>query len=185
MLGMQEKKQFLRMALSCLRNANEKDPLLKTVNGEKPMPTDDEILAIKNGLASGEIDDSILKKFFPIAYDGVSKYGIFGFYFSEHNKSLRHIAKQDKLADLADWCRAYPAKVVERKGSEFTVERSDGKVLKTTVFKYDSADLLDEKKLEKDSYVALHRGKIHMVLSKDEFEKASSFYKEFQKESQI
>jgi hydrogenase maturation factor len=181
---MDEKKQFLEMALSCLRNEKETDPNLKIVNGGKKLPTEDELCSIREGLRSGDVDETILKKFFPTAYEGIVKYGLYRFYFLEHNKSLSHIPAQAN-SGLPSWCRAYPGKVVEKDGTDFFVEIADGKKIKTGAFRYNDIQVVDESKIETGSYVALHRGKIHMVLNKDEFEKASKFYKEFQKESEI
>lgn len=177
MLSMKDKKRFLMMAISCLRNESENDPILKSMNAGKPVPTKEEVASIKEGLVSGNVPDDILKKFFRMAYEGVSNQGLLGHFFSGHNRYLQEMQSNEKMKEKAEWCKAYPCKVIEKKGSDFVIEKPDGKRLKTSVFSYEGIELVDQSKVVSGSYVALHRGKIHMMLDKDEFEKASEYFR--------
>jgi hypothetical protein len=180
MLSKEERKKHLMMSLTCLRQRGEKRPIFS-----KNIPTKKELKLIRKGLKNGDIDEKLLKKFFPMAYEGVKKYGFFKYFFLIHNKSIRMLERYTHNKKLVDWCTAYPAKIVGKSGSKWVVERIDGKKIITNSEVYPGIRAIDETKLNIDSNVILHRDKIHMILNKKEYEKAKKFYLEFLRTKEI
>ena len=186
MLSMDEKKKFLRMAISCLNNENETDHTLKKMNSGKPVPTKEEDKSIKEGLQTGKISDELLKKFFKMAYDGSVKNGVYSHFFDGHNRYLWQLVKAGKIdKETADWCTARPGRIKGINGSNILVETDDGETISTSAFVYNGISLVDKSKVVEGAYVANHRGKIHMILSDVDYKTASKFYKKFKKESEI
>ena len=171
----EEKLRFLKMALSCLRQEGEERPIF-SVN----VPTKEELALIRRFLETGNVEETLLKKFFPMAYDGVTKNGFFKYFFLVHNKLIKNLERY-KENKLVDWCTAYPAKIIGKKDSKWVVETVDNRISITDSMIYPGITI--ENKLKIGDLVVLHRGKIHMILNKTEFETASKFYKKFQKES--
>jgi hypothetical protein len=169
----EDRINFLKMAISCLRKEGDERPIFSP-----EVPTKKEIEIIKNSLESGNIDENLLKKFFPMAYEGVSKYGFFEYFFLVHNKTIGMLERYIKNG-LVEWCLAYPAKIVDRKDFEWIVERPDGKRIKANSEAYPG--IIIENNLRIGDLVILHRDKIHMVLDKNEFETALKFYNKFKK----
>ena len=165
--------KFLKMAVSCLRKEGDERPIFSL-----RVPTKEEIEIIKNSLESEDVDENLLKKFFPMAYEGVSKYGFFEYFFIIHNKTIGMLERYTKNG-LVEWCLAYPSKIVDKKESKWVVERPDGKRITADSEAYPG--IIVEKNLKIGDLVILHRDKIHIVLDKKEFEKAMEFYNEFKK----
>ena len=161
------------MAVSCLRKEGDERPIFSL-----RVPTKEEIEIIKNSLESEDVDENLLKKFFPMAYEGVSKYGFFEYFFIIHNKTIGMLERYTKNG-LVEWCLAYPSKIVDKKESKWVVERPDGKRITADSEAYPG--IIVEKNLKIGDLVILHRDKIHIVLDKKEFEKAMEFYNEFKK----
>ena len=59
MLSDLEKKNYLKIAISCLRKEGEKRPIFSP-----NVPTNEEIELIKKGLKDGNIEENLLKKLF-------------------------------------------------------------------------------------------------------------------------
>lgn len=171
----EEKKKLLKMAISCLRKEGETRPIFSP-----NVPTKEEINIIKKSLETGDVNENLLKKFFPMAYEGVSKYGFFEYFFFIHNNKIRKLERyiQDKLFN---WCTAYPSKIVDKIDSKWVVETIDDRRVKTDSEAYPRIRTIDETKLKIGSNVILHRDKIHMILNKKEFETALKFYNKFKK----
>ncbi|MFH1474148.1 MAG: hypothetical protein ABIE55_04650 [Candidatus Aenigmatarchaeota archaeon] len=170
----EDKIRFLKMAISCLRKGDDKRPIFSP-----DVPTDEDVEIIKKSLETGNIEENMLKRFFPIAYKGVSEYGFFEYFFSIHNMNIGMLEKYTK-DKLVDWCTAFPGKIVDRKESKWVVERYDGKRIISDSEAYPGITI--EKELKIGDFVILHRDKIHMVLNKDEFETALKFYNKFRNE---
>lgn len=173
-MNKEDKIRLLKMAISCLRREGETRPIFSV-----DVPTKEEINIIKNSLKTGEIDESLLKRFFPMAYEGVSKYGFFEYFFYIHNKTVGMLERytQNKLVE---WCTAFPAKIVDKTNSKCIVETVDGRVIKTNSEAY--PEIIIEKELKTGDLIVLHRDKLHMVLNEKEFKIASEFYNKFKKE---
>ncbi|MFQ6020397.1 MAG: hypothetical protein ACE5J4_00010 [Candidatus Aenigmatarchaeota archaeon] len=169
MLTNKEKKQFLMIALSCLRKKGEARPIFSP-----DVPTKDELDSIREGLKNGNIGEDLLKKFFPIAYKGVLKHGIMKYFFLIHNKMIMNLDRYTKT-NLVEWCRAYPSKIIGKKNSKWVVERIDGKKIISDTNIYPGLKLND-KDLRIGSLVILHRGKIHMVLNEKQYKEAVEFF---------
>lgn len=161
------------MAISCLRKEGEERPIFSP-----NVPTREEIEKIKKSLETGDVDENLLKKFFPMAYEGVNKYGFFDYFFLVHNKKIGMLERYTK-DKLVEWCTAYPAKIVDRKDSKWVVERPDGNRIIADSEAYPGITI--EKELKIGDLVILHRDKIHMVLDKDEFETTLEFFNKFKK----
>ena len=108
-----------------------------------------------------------------MAYEGVSKYGFFEYFFLVHNKTIGMLERYTK-DELVEWCTAYPAKIVDKKDFKWIVERPDDKKIIADSEAYPGIIL--EKDLKIGDLVVLHRDKIHMVLDKNEFENSLRFY---------
>jgi len=171
----EDKIRFLKMAISCLRREGEIRPIFSP-----NVVTKEEISIIKNSLETGDVNEDLLKKFFPMAYEGVSKYGFFEYFFYVHNKTIRMLEKYTKDKGLVDWCTAYPAKIVDKVGSKYIVETVDGRTIKTDSEAY--PEITIEKQLKTENWIILHRDKIHMILNEKEFETALNYYNKFKKE---
>lgn len=165
------------IALSCLRQKGEKRPIFSP-----DVPTKKELELIKKGLKYGNIDENLLKKLFPMSYEGITKYGIFEYFFFVHNKLINKLERYTHDKRLVEWCLAYPAKVVGKNGSKWIVKRIDGKRIITDSEAYPGIRAIDETKLKIGSNVILHRDKIHMILNEKEFDIALNFYNKFLKE---
>jgi len=163
--------KLLKMAVSCLRKDGETRPIF-SVN----VPTKEEVEIIKRSLETGEVDENLLKRFFPMAHKGVKKHGFFKYFLYVHNSLIRKLERYSKN-ELFEWCTAYPAQIVDKVDSKYVVETIDGKVIKTDSEAY--PEILIERKLKIGDFVILHRDKIHMVLNKEEFKIASDFYNKF------
>jgi hypothetical protein len=169
----EDRVKFLKMAVSCLRKDGDERPIFSP-----KVPTAEEIETIKKSLESGDVNEELLKKFFPMAYEGVSEHGFFKYFFLVHNKTIGMLDRYTKNG-LVEWCIAYPAKIVDRKDSKWLVERPDGKRILADSEAY--PEIIVERNLKIGDLVVLHRDKIHIVLDKKEFEKALKFYNEFKK----
>ncbi|NIO44013.1 MAG: hypothetical protein GTN36_00450 [Candidatus Aenigmarchaeota archaeon] len=171
----ENKIRLLKMAISCLRREGETRPIFSPA-----VPTKKEIDIIKNYLKEGEVEEDLLKKFFPMAYQGVSKYGFFEYFFYFHNKTIRMLERYTKDKGLVDWCTAYPAKIVDKFDSKCVAETIDGRVIKTDSEAYPG--IIIENELKTGNWVILHRDKINMFLNEKQFETALRFYNKFKKE---
>ncbi len=168
-----DKIRLLKIGLSCLRRKEDKRPIFSPTS-----PTKKEIENIKNSLEKGNVEEDLLKKFFPMAYDGVNKYGFFKYFFYVHNKLIRSLERyQNKLYE---WCTAYPAVIVSKINSKYVVETIDKKRLVTDSKVYPG--IIAEKNLKIGDFVVLHRNKIHMKLNEKEFKIAIKFYNKFKEE---
>ena len=170
----EDRIRLLKMAISCLRKEGEKRPIFSS-----DVPTKEEIDIIKNSLETGDVNEDLLKRFFSMAYKGVSNYGFFEYFFFVHNKTIRMLERYTNKG-LVDWCTAYPARIVDKTNSTCIVERIDGKRIITDSEAY--PEIIIEKKLKIGDLVILHRDKIHMILNEKEFETALKFYNKFRKE---
>ena len=170
----EEKIRLLKMAISCLRKEREERPIFSP-----DIPTKEEIEIIKNSLETEDVDENLLKKFFPMAYEGVSEYGFFEYFFFVHNNKIRNLERYTQN-ELFDWCTAYPARIVDKINSKFIVETVDGRIVKTDSEAY--PEIIVEKELKIGYLVILHRNKIHMILNEKEFGTALEFYNKFKRE---
>jgi len=177
MLSKAKKKKHLMIAISCLRQKGEKRPIFSP-----NVPTKKELELIKKGLKNGDIDEKLLKKLFPMSYDGVSKYEIFEYFFYFHNKLINKLERYTHDKILVEWCLAYPAKIVDKTNSKWVVRRIDGKKVITNSEAYPGIRVLNENRLKIGDLVILHRDKIHMVLNEKEFEIALKYYNKFKRE---
>ncbi|MFH0929407.1 MAG: hypothetical protein V1818_03570 [Candidatus Aenigmatarchaeota archaeon] len=169
-----EKIKFLKMAISCLRRAGDDRPIFSP-----DVPSENTIIKIKESIKTGEVDESFLERFFPMAYEGVKEYGFFEYFFLVHNRTICMLEKYTKNK-LVEWCTAYPSRIVKRKDSKWVVERIDSKEIITDSECYPG--IITESVLKIGDLVILHRDKIHMVLSQKEFETASEYYNRFKRE---
>jgi hydrogenase maturation factor len=174
-MNKEDKIRLLKMAISCLREEGEKRPIFSL-----DVPTNEEIEIIKNSLENGDVNENLLKRFFPMAYKGVINYGFFEYFFYAHNKTIRMLERYTHDKRLVEWCTAYPAKIVDRTDSKWVVETIDGKKLVTDSEAY--SRIIVEKELKIGDFVVLHRNKIHIVLNEKEFDEASEFYNKFKEE---
>lgn len=173
---MEEKKYLILMGLSCLNKKDEKDPKLKMVNSNKPIPTEDEVNKFRKGLETGNIEDDLLKKFIKTAYTGFENFGFFEYGFSRHNDKLSNMPNVGKLPEMSNWCKLIPGKVIGKTKKGYMVKDADGKIEELNVFSYGDIKTV-KKDLSVGSLVAKHRGYIQMCLDKDQFNKAIKFYK--------
>ena len=177
MMSKEQKKQLLKMAISCLRQEGETRPIFS-----KETPTKDELKMIKQGLIDGDIDEAIIEKFFPVAHRGVEKYGFFEHFFYHHNKEIMGLPRYAVDEKLVRWCTAHPGKVIEKTDSQWIVEIfKNGRI---TVDQNVYPGIKFEDEIKPGSYVIIHRGKIPIVLDKEKYEEAVSFYSKFLKEFQ-
>jgi len=176
MLSKSKKKKHLMIALSCLRQEGEKRPIFSPV-----VPTKKELRLIKEGLKNGDIDEKLLKKMFPMSYEGVTRYEIFKYFFYIHNKLINKLERYTNDKKLVEWCLAYPARIIGKNDSKWVVERVDGKKIITDSEAYPGIRVLNEKELKIGDLVILHRDKINMILNKKEFKTALEFYNKFKK----
>ncbi len=175
-MNKEDKIRFLKMAISCLRREGETRSIFSP-----SVPTNEEIDVIKNSLKTGDFNENLLEKFFPMAYEGVSKYGFFEYFFYVHNKNIRMLERYTHDKTLVEWCTAYPAKIVDKFDSKFIVETVDGRVIKTDSEAY--PEIIIENELKTGNWVILHRDKIHMILNEKEFETALNYYNKFKDET--
>lgn len=172
------KRKLILMGLTCLKKEGEDLPTVFE-EMEKEIPTEDEIEKINKGVKTGEIEDDLLKKFWPIAYNGVSKHGLIKYFFYNHNLFLDSLPKDKINPKLIKWCIAYPAKIVGRIASKYVIEIIDGEKTTTDLVSYPGLDVSKDE-FNIGTYVAYHRDRIHMVLEGKQHEEAVKFYKEFQ-----
>lgn len=158
------------MALTCLKKPGETRPIFSL-----DIPTYEELKKIRQGLKSGDIDEILLKKFFPMAYEGILKNGVLKYYLKVHNKMLMNLDRYTKTG-LVDWCKAYPGTIIERKDKGWLVERIDSKRLIMDSEVYPGIKAVDDGKLEIGSHVIIHRNKIHLVLDEEEYKEAVELF---------
>jgi hypothetical protein len=167
----EDRIKLLKIALSCLRKEGDDRPIFS------PMcPTEKDIEVIKNSLINGDIDEKLLKSFFPMAYEGVSNNELLEYFFYVHNKLIRNLERYTKNK-LFDWCTAYPAKIIGRKDNKWIVETIEGRTVIADAEGYDG--IFSEMKLKEGDKIVLHREKISLVLNDEEFNKAVDYYNKF------
>lgn len=159
------------MALTCLRKLGETRPIFSP-----DIPTHEELEKIKCGLKDGDIEETLLKKFFPMAYEGVLKNDVLEYHLKVHNKILMDLDRYTKTG-LVEWCKAYPGTIIERKDKGWLVERVDGKRLIMDSEVYPGIKAVEDEMLEKGSRVVIHRDKIHLVLNEEEYKEAVELFK--------
>ncbi|NIM47437.1 MAG: hypothetical protein GTN40_04765 [Candidatus Aenigmarchaeota archaeon] len=177
MLSKAKKKKHLMIAISCLRQEGEKRPIFSP-----DVPTKKELELIKKGLKNGNIDEELLKKLFPMSYNGVTKYGFFEYFFYVHNKLINKLERYTHDKRLVEWCLAYPAKIVSKTNSKWVVKRIDDKKITTDSEAYPG--IIIENELKIGDLIILHRNKIHMILSEKEFETALKYYNKYLREKE-
>jgi len=179
MLSEEDKKDFLKLAVPCLRREEVPFPTLKEIEEKKPKPTEKELNLIKQGIETGDVSDNLLKKLFRWAYAGVSEHGVYKYFFLIHNEIRMNLPEP-----IANWCTVYPADVIEKIDSEYTVKIIGGKEMKSDLKvhpDYPNLRTVREKDINIGSHIALHRDKIAMVLDEGKYKKAMEFYSEFLK----
>jgi hypothetical protein len=166
-----EKIKFLKIAISCLREEGDNRLIFSP-----SVPTEEDIKTINISIKNEEVNEELLKKFFPMAYEGITKHNIFEYFFFAHNSIIRKLERytEDKLFD---WCTAYPAKIISKENSKWLVENVDGKRIITDSECY--PNIICETNLKKGDKVILHREKISLVLNNEDFEKAVYYYNKF------
>lgn len=169
----EEKLKFLKIATSCLRKQGDDRPIFSP-----SVPTKKDIETINSSIKTKEVDEEILKKFFPMAYEGVTEHSIFEYFFSIHNSLIRKLKRYTK-DKLFDWCTAYPGKIIGKENSKWLVETIDKRKIVTDSICY--PEILCETNLKEGDKIILHREKISLVLNDEEFEKAVRYYNEFKK----
>ncbi len=170
----EDRIRLLKMAISCLRREGEERPIFSP-----NVPTKEEIDVIKKSLETGIVEEGMLKKFFPMAYKGVSEHGFFEYFFLIHNKTIGMLERYTK-DKLVEWCTAYPGIIVDKDNSGWVVERPDGKRIITDSEAYPGITI--EKGLKIGDFVILHRNKVHMVLSEEEYKTVLEIYNKFRNE---
>jgi hypothetical protein len=114
-----EVKRFLSLAFPCLRRPGE-----ERIFFSRRAPYGLELEAMKEGLNSGRIDEMMLARFFPRAYEGVVRYGL-DFYFHEHNRTrerLRELGVDGPEADeLSEWCKVKRCTVLGKRRDGYRV----------------------------------------------------------------
>jgi hypothetical protein len=169
MLSKAEKKKFLAVALTCLRQPGEDRPIFS-----KDIPSDQELQDIKKGLLDGDIDEALLEKFFPMAYAGAVRDGVLRYYFVTHNREIRKLARYSD-SGLIPWCTAYPGEIIGEEAGKTMVRLVDGRELLTDAECYPG---ITATRAEKGDRVLVHRGKIHLVLTGDEYAAALRLFEE-------
>lgn len=152
------KKQFLSVAVGCLRRKGEKREIFSPT-----VPTKKELAQIKKGLKTGVISKKLLKKFFPMAYAGVSKHGFTKYYFKVHNKKIRSLERYVK-PKLVEWCTVQKATVLNKKGKKYVVRTSRGKKLAVGNEPYPGIHSCNPKELKKGAKVLIHRANLCLIL---------------------
>jgi len=171
-LNKEETKDFIRLASPCLRRENPPSPVLKEIEIKKPKPTEGELNLINKGLETGEVNDSLLRKFFPQAYEGVKKYGLYEYLLGVHNKTRMRLPE-----DIANWCLIHVGNIAEKTDSKYTVETIKGKKIKSTSIyhpDYPNLRTVNEENVKIGSHVLLHRNQIVKILDKNEYETFSN-----------
>lgn len=158
------------MALTCLRKPGETRPIFSP-----DIPTSEELEKIKHGLEDGDVEESLLKKLFPTAYEGILKNDVMEYYFKVHNKILMDLDRYTKTG-LVEWCKAYPGTVIEKKDEGWLVERIDGKKLTLDSEVYPRIKAVEDDMIEKGSRVVVHRDKIHLILNEEEYKEAVELF---------
>ena len=169
MLSNTDKKKFLAVALTCLRQPGEDRPIFS-----EDVPSAQELEAIKKGLQDGDVDDALLKKFFPMAYSGVVKEGVLRYYLVSHNREIRMLSRYSDSGLIA-WCTAYPGEVITVEGNKLRVRLANGEELLTDAECYPG---ITAAHAEKGDRILIHRGKIHLVLTGEEYATALELFEE-------
>jgi len=169
MLSKEIKKRFLQMALTCLRTPGEKRPVFSPT-----VPTDKELAEIKEGLKTGNIDEELLARFFPMAYEGITKNGFMEYYFTDHNRLIRGLPRYTEFG-LVEWCTAYPARVIKSIGDKYEVELIGGKKIITDSELYPG--VIAYHRLNEGDFIIVHRNKINMKIDKKEYGRICDLYK--------
>lgn len=171
MMSTDEKKRFLAMALTCLRQPGDERPIFSP-----DTPTPGELEIIRKAINDGDIDEKLLERLFPMASKGVSKEGFMRYYFVTHNRAIRGLSRYADTG-LIDWCTAYPAEVMGsgKKEGEWRVRLPGGKELATDTECYPG---IVAGRVKKGDKVAVHRAKIHLVLSEAEYAEALRLFEE-------
>ena len=169
MLSDPDKTRFLQIALTCLRQPGEDRPIFSP-----DVPTDDELAQIKQGLKTGNIDEDVLQRFFPMAYEGVTTNGFINYFFGPHNKKIQELARY-KNTGLTSWCTAYPAKVLGRIEKLWEVQLPSGKKIITDDEVYPGIHSLDAA-INAGDLVIVHRGKICLKMDGKEYTLALNLF---------
>ena len=169
MLSNEIKKRFLQMALTCLRAPGETRPVFSPTK-----PTDKELAEIKEGLKTGDIDESLLAKFFPMAYEGITKNGFMKYYFTCHNQLIRGLPRYTRPG-LVEWCTAHPARIIESMDDKYGVELFGGRKIITDSELYPG--IIAYRRLKEGDFVIVHRDKINTKISEKEYGRICSLYK--------
>lgn len=157
------------MALTCLRPPGEERPIFSP-----DTPTDKELAEIKKGLKTGDVDESLLARFFPMAYEGIAKTGFMEYYFTGHNRAIRGLPRYTK-SGLVEWCTAHPARIVRSTRGGYEVELVNGRKIVTDSELYPGIIAYD--RLKEGDFVIVHRDKINMKISGKEYGRICELYK--------
>ena len=168
MLSKETKKRFLQMALTCLRPPDEKRPIFSP-----DTPNDKELAKIKKGLKTGDIDEKLLARFFPMAYEGITKNGFMEYYFTDHNQAIRNLPRYTRPG-LVEWCTAHPARIVKSVGSRYEIELINGRRMITDSELYPG--IIAYRRLKEGDPVIVHRDKINMKISEKEYGRICGLY---------
>ena len=168
MLSKEIKKRLLQMALTCLRTPGEMRPVFSPT-----IPTDKELAEIKEGLKTGDIDEELLAKFFPMAYKGITQNDFMEYYFTDHNRLIRGLPRYTDLG-LVEWCTAHPARIVKSAGSRYEIELINGRRMITDSELYPG--IIAYRRLKEGDPVIVHRDKINMKISEREYGRICGLY---------
>ena len=169
MLSKEIKKRFLQMALTCLRTPGEMRPVFSPT-----VPTDKELAEIKEGLKTGNIDENLLAKFFPMAYKGITQNGFMEYYFTDHNRLIRGLPRYTEFG-LVEWCTAHPARIIKSMGDKYGVELIGGRKMITDSELYPGVRV--NQHLNEGDFIIVHRDKINMKIDKKEYGRICDLYK--------
>jgi len=181
MLSKEDIKEFISFGFPCLRRENPLFSILREIEKKKPKPTEKELNIIKNGLETGNVRDSILKKFWPSAYEGVKKYGVRKYFLVPHNKTRMYLPEP-----IGDWCLFRPGDITGKTDSEYIVKIIDGKEIKSVSIyhpDYPNLKIINENDIKIGSHVAIHRNQIVKVLDENEYITFSNFYNQSRPDS--
>jgi len=157
------------MALTCLRPPGEMRPIFSPTT-----PTGKELAEIKEGLKTGNIDEGLLARFFPMAYEGITKNGFMEYYFTGHNRLIRGLPRYTKFG-LVEWCTAHPARIIKSIRGKYEVELIGGRKIMTDSELYPGITAYN--RLKEGDFVIVHRDKINMKISEKEHGRICGLYK--------
>jgi len=157
------------MALTCLRTPGEMRPVFSPT-----IPTDKELAEIKEGLKTGDIDEELLAKFFPMAYKGITQNDFMEYYFTDHNRLIRGLPRYTEFG-LVEWCTAHPARIIESMGDKYGVELIGGRKMITDSELYPG--VIAHRHLNEGDFIIVHRDKINMKIDKKEYGRICDLYK--------